>query len=173
MSETLPTTLPITALEVAEYLIYLDWKTSRLPKNQRVYWCPITNLKLHKLLYYCQANTLLAIKKPLFHCLIHAWQYGPAVPTVYNYYHSYESTFFYEINHLHKKYAFLEDNDTNFNNISDTFKKYISEVYKMFFAQTAKKMVNDLQKQYPWVVAYHESPDTEIKIIDIYEYFSK
>ena len=46
----------------------------------------ISNLKLQKLLYYCQ-GTYLAIKgTPLFEHPIEAWEHGPVVPEVYHQY---------------------------------------------------------------------------------------
>jgi uncharacterized phage-associated protein len=46
----------------------------------------ITNLKLQKLLYYCQAWYLAIMKKPFFHERIEAWVHGPAVPPVFGTY---------------------------------------------------------------------------------------
>jgi uncharacterized phage-associated protein len=43
----------------------------------------ITNLRLQKLLYYCQGFYLAEHGEPLFEDRIEAWIYGPAVPAVY------------------------------------------------------------------------------------------
>jgi uncharacterized phage-associated protein len=49
----------------------------------------IEQLKLHKLLYYCQAASLAWHDKPLFNDPIEAWINGPVVPTIWNL-HRYE-----------------------------------------------------------------------------------
>ncbi len=43
----------------------------------------VTNLKLQKLLYYCQAWHLAVLDKPLFPERIEAWIHGPVVPPVF------------------------------------------------------------------------------------------
>lgn len=43
-----------------------------------------TTMKLHKLLYYCQAWSLVWDEKPLFNDPIEAWANGPVVRTLYN-----------------------------------------------------------------------------------------
>src|SRR6266567_7157103 len=43
----------------------------------------ITNLKLQKLLYYCQAWYLAIQDRPLFGERIEAWVHGPVVPPVF------------------------------------------------------------------------------------------
>lgn len=44
---------------------------------------PVSNLKLQKLLYFVQGLCLSAFDKPAFEETIEAWQYGPAIPSVY------------------------------------------------------------------------------------------
>ena len=43
----------------------------------------MTTMKLHKLLYYCQAWHLVWDEEPLFEDRIEAWRDGPVVPRVY------------------------------------------------------------------------------------------
>ncbi len=43
----------------------------------------MTAMKLHKLLYYCQAWHLVWDEEPLFDAKIEAWREGPVVPVVY------------------------------------------------------------------------------------------
>ena len=45
--------------------------------------CPITNLKLQKVLYYIQGYFYKQFNKPAFLEDICNWQYGPVVPVVY------------------------------------------------------------------------------------------
>lgn len=67
---------PSTADRVAEAIVNLSHD-----RND-----PISNLKLQKLLYYCQAWYLAIFKKPLFDEEVEAWVHGPVVPRVFNRY---------------------------------------------------------------------------------------
>ena len=44
---------------------------------------PMTAIKLQKLVYYCQAWSLVWDEKPLFQARIEAWANGPVVPRLY------------------------------------------------------------------------------------------
>ena len=50
---------------------------------------PITNIVLQKLLYYSKGWSLGLVGEPCFKNAIHAWEWGPVVPTVYNVYEQY------------------------------------------------------------------------------------
>lgn len=60
------------ALNVANYIID-NWSDK----------FEITNLKLNKLVYYSQVESLRKYNHPLFDDIIEAWQYGPVEPAVY------------------------------------------------------------------------------------------
>jgi|SRR5665213_2251916 len=45
---------------------------------------PTTPMKLQKLVYYCQAWSLVWDEKPLFAARIEAWINGPVIPVLYN-----------------------------------------------------------------------------------------
>lgn len=49
----------------------------------------ISNLKLQKLLYYCQAYSLALTGEPLFDEDIEAWAWGPVIPSIYKQYKKY------------------------------------------------------------------------------------
>jgi len=61
----------ISALDIAKYLLSIQ---------------PMSNLKLQKIIYLVYADYLLRTQKPLFSDKIIAFQYGPVVRDVYNYY---------------------------------------------------------------------------------------
>lgn len=68
-----------SALKVARYIIW---------------WCnsngySISNLKLQKILYFVQAQFLVARGVPCFGEDIQAWEYGPVIPEVYREYKVY------------------------------------------------------------------------------------
>ena len=62
---------PISALDVAAYIL------NKLGQ--------MTTMKLQKLIYYCQAWSLVWDEKPLFKEDIEAWAYGPVVRELFNY----------------------------------------------------------------------------------------
>lgn len=64
----------LDAKTVASYFIE---RSSRLSEND------LTNLKLQKLLYFAQAETMRNIETRLFKQDIEAWRYGPVVAQVY------------------------------------------------------------------------------------------
>ena len=66
------------ALNVASYIID-NWSDK----------FKITNLKLNKLVYYSQVESLRKYNQPLFDDIIEAWQYGPVEPVVYHAFSSY------------------------------------------------------------------------------------
>ena len=73
------------AVEVAEYIIGYA--------NQKNY--SISNLKLQKILYFTQAQFLVALGYPCFIDVIEAWDFGPVVRSVYNQYKRYGSANIY------------------------------------------------------------------------------
>lgn len=44
---------------------------------------PMATMKLHKLLYYCQAYCLVTQDRPMFDLDFHAWPCGPVIPELY------------------------------------------------------------------------------------------
>src|SRR5262245_50729606 len=64
-----------TALDVAGYLLTLPAEEDG---------DLISNLKLQKLLYYCQGFALVILGRPLFNAAIKAWEHGPVVPEVWH-----------------------------------------------------------------------------------------
>ena len=66
--------MSVSASQVASYL---------LDKADEEAGDLISNLKLQKLLYYCQGFHLAIFDKPLFDEKIIAWQHGPVVKSVY------------------------------------------------------------------------------------------
>jgi uncharacterized phage-associated protein len=62
----------VSALDVAAYIL-------------KKLGCSMTTMKLQKLVYYCQAWSLVWDEKPLFGEDIEAWAYGPVVKNLFNY----------------------------------------------------------------------------------------
>jgi uncharacterized phage-associated protein len=51
----------------------------------------MTNMKVHKLLYYSQCLYLALYNEPLFEDEIQAWRYGPVCPPAYRFYCKFEA----------------------------------------------------------------------------------
>lgn len=62
-----------SAFDIAQYVLYRYMELNR----------SITNLKLQKLLYFIQRQSLQVNQRPMFNEIIEAWQFGPVVPAVY------------------------------------------------------------------------------------------
>lgn len=67
------------ALDIARYILY---KYTQMG-------LPITNLKLQKMLYFVQRESLRENDEAMFKEVIEAWQFGPVVPEVYYRYAGY------------------------------------------------------------------------------------
>lgn len=63
----------ITATQAADYLVSFS----------ALHGDNLTNLKLQKLLYYCQGYFIALNDEPLFDDAIQAWVHGPAIPAQY------------------------------------------------------------------------------------------
>ena len=99
----------------------------------------ISNLKLQKLLYYCQGFSLALHNKPLFNERIEAWQYGPVVPDVY---HNYKS-FSYN--------AIMPDENFDYSkHITEEEFALIREVYDVYGQFSALKLMTMTHNELPW-----------------------
>lgn len=70
---------PYCAMELARYIIDFCCEEG----------CPVSNLKLQKMLYFLQVDRYKETKRLLFNEGIYAWPYGPVVPEVYRRYSGY------------------------------------------------------------------------------------
>ncbi len=97
----------------------------------------ISNLKLQKLLYYVQGFSLAIYDTPLFHDEIHAWQYGPVVPSVY---------------HIYKSSGAnpLEANIEKLPELTQEQKSLIFDVYQVFGQYTASRLMEMTHEESPW-----------------------
>lgn len=71
------------AEDVARYILYLSQQE---PEPELM-----SQMRLHKLVYYCQAWCLAMRDEPLFDERIEAWQHGPVVPVIYPVFADYSS----------------------------------------------------------------------------------
>lgn len=119
----------------------------------------VDNLKLQKLLYYCQAINLVKYNEPLFNDDIEALQFGPVVPVVYRAY---------------KKFGFEDIKQNKSANLITKDIEVIDLVLEYYGSMSSIYLVNKTHSEDPWKNVYKPNKDN-IKITNesIKEYYSK
>ena len=120
---------------------------------------PINNLKLQKILYFVQAEFLVAMNKACFNDDIEVWDHGPVVPAVY--------------------FQYLIFGDTNipgqgndgFELITKQDKDHLDAIIDTAAKYSASWLEKITLRQSPWGNAYKRN-DKVIKQEEIKEYFS-
>jgi len=108
---------------------------------------PISNLKLQKLLYYCQAWYLAKYDKPLFPERIEAWVHGPAVPPVYGSF---------------KEWAWQPiSRDPDAVTLPSAARKHVDDVLEKYGPLTAIHLEQLTHREDPWVKARAGLPADE------------
>ena len=98
----------------------------------------ITTVKLQKLVYYCQAWSLVWDEEPLFNDLIQAWANGPVVPVLFA---AHKGKF---------RVSSLDFPQGNSTNLSPQQKETIDNVLKYYSAKTAQWLVDLTHLEDPW-----------------------
>ena len=125
---------------------------------------PMTAMKLQKLVYYCQAWSLVWDDEPLFHEKIEAWANGPVVRELYN-----EHKGMYQIENWQHG---------NSRDLNSTQKETISAVLD-YYGDKSSQWLSDLTyKEHPWRDARRGlSPDdrgtSEIGLASMHDYYSR
>lgn len=154
------------ALDVARYIV----------NKSHDYKYTISNLKLQKLLYFCQAVFLVESKgiKKCFEENIEAWDFGPVVPVVYREFKRYGGLNIPKIIE-YKDYSkglwnleIVKYNDTIIDKVT---RDQIDNVIKHFGKFSASKLVDITHHQAPWIQAYKRRKNSVISIDSIYDYF--
>ena len=102
----------------------------------------ISNLKLQKILYFVQAEFLVARNVPCFSNTIEAWDFGPVVPDVYHRYKVYGSANI-PFNNQDEEFPFSDEEKALIDGIVDECAKYPASV-----------LVEITHRQAPWRDAY-------------------
>lgn len=97
----------------------------------------ISNPKLQKLLYYAQGIYLALYGKPLFREPIEAWQYGPAIDSVYQKYADSGADGIKQ----------FEKPDENFSDSEESVLQLVQEAFGQFAAWKLSEMTRD---EAPW-----------------------
>ncbi len=123
----------------------------------------MTAMKLHKLLYYAQAWTLVWDENPLFPQKIEAWANGPVVPSVYA---------------IHRgKFAVSEWPKGNVDHLTPRQQRHIRSVLRFYGGKTAQWLSDLTHREQPWVkarkgLAPFARGNHEITTAAMHEYYS-
>jgi len=100
----------------------------------------LTTMKLHKLVYYCQAWSLVWDEKILFSSEIQAWANGPAIPDLYK---------------KHKGMFSISSSDFSGNdmNLSSDQVETIDAVLSYYGDKPAQWLIDLSHQEDPWILA--------------------
>lgn len=130
---------------------YFIERSSELNEND------LTNLKLQKLLFYAQAESLKRGGKTLFDDTIEAWSYGPVVKSVY---HWLKGCGAYPITTF--------DIETDTSSLSDKEKAALSEIWDNYSKYSAIFLVKKTHEDgSPWQKAFDRQMNNAIPIDSI------
>jgi uncharacterized phage-associated protein len=141
--------MPVSAHDVAKYIL----------KHKR----PMTPMKLQKLLYYCQAWSLVWDSERLFDERIEAWAFGPVVPAVFR---------------EHKGEVSIDDWALgNASKLDETQRETVDAVLG-FYGDKSGQWLSDLtHSEWPWQEAreglgQYERSQVEISLTTMEAYYS-
>ena len=115
----------VSVFDVAQYVL------SKLEE-------PCTTMKLHKLLYYCQAWYLVWEDKPLFKEDIEAWANGPVIRALFNFH---QGMYWATPNQL------TLGNPSKLNNVQ---KEDINNVLRFYGNKTSQWLIDQTHIEAPW-----------------------
>jgi len=137
------------AIDIARYVIFHENQAGRI----------ISNLRLQKLLYFIQAQFLVAHHEPCFSDRIEAWDFGPVVPNVYHEYKIFGSS------------NIPASQNNNSNTICKNDCTLIDNILQQASRYSTSQLVSITHNQKPWKNAYTRIYDNEITNADILNYF--
>lgn len=120
----------------------------------------LSNLKLQKLLYYCQGGHYKWDNKQLISDVeFEAWKYGPVVPEIYREYSKYGQN---DIPSVSAEENFL---------LTEVELETIESVWNQLKEMHAYTLVNSTHEEDPWINNYHEGMNNRIPNLEIMEFF--
>lgn len=124
---------------------------------------PMTVMKLQKLMYYCQAWSLVWDEKPMFAARIEAWANGPVIPALYSIHRGQFQV---------RKWP-VGDPD----NLADQQKETVNAIIDFYGPKTAQWLSDLTHREKPWQDARAgledgERGDSEITLASLHEYYS-
>lgn len=138
-------------LDVARYILSI---TGEIPA-----------MKLHRLIYYCQAWSLVWDEEPLFDEPIEAWSSGPIIPFLFKH---------------HRGWLVVNKDNFNYGNVDIlTFNQQdsINKVLEALQEKSGQWLADLSRSETPWIKARGNLNPMErgneiISIVDIHEYYS-
>ena len=143
---------PMSVLDVAAYIL------QKQPVDD-----PITTWKFQKLVYYCQAWSLVWDEQPLFNEKILAWANGPVVKELYD---------------QHKGLFYIKEiTKGNPDRLSANQKDTIDQVLKAYGTKSGQWLSDLTHMEKPWIEARNgvlpgERSQNEIQLATMHEYYS-
>lgn len=137
-----PADKPLDADVVAQFFLEKDSEREE---------SDVTQLKLHKLMYFAQANYLSAVGKPLFDSTIEAFEHGPIIAKIYQKYRKYKKQIIVAAekrqgNHLgHSRVE-----------IPSFEREYLEDVWEYFYEYSASQLRNMTHNDAPWADNYEK-----------------
>lgn len=136
-------------MEVCEYII----------SSENAHGRSVNNLRLPKLLYFIQAQFLVAKGEVCFNNPIVAWDFGPVVEEAYMKYRIYGAS----IIPTNKTYIYIEEND----------RRLIDSVLEQCALYSNVELVKIVHSQTPWIEAFSRKFDRTISTKSLKDYFSE
>lgn len=142
-----------SVIDVAAYILKI-WPSDKM---KLTWW------KLQKLVYYCQAWSLVWDEEPLFYEKVLAWANGPVVKELYD---------------LHKGKFYVDSIDGgDVCKLSKNQKDTIEKVVDAYGVKTAQWLSDLTHMEDPWIESRiglkpGERGDKEITLASLYEYYS-
>ena len=137
-----------SAIDLSKYII---WRCNRARRS-------ISNLKLQKILYFVQAEFLVANGIPCFYERIEAWDFGPVIPEVYHKYKIFGSA---TIPYSGEEPCYFNQEDKNL----------IDGIVNACADYSASELVEITHNQSPWREAYRPYSNAEITTESIKRFF--
>lgn len=136
------------AIDVAKYLLSLvDTDADE----------GMSNMKLQKLLYYCQGFHLAMTGKRLFSEDIYAWLHGPVVPEVWHEYNQYGAN------------VIPYPQGVDFSKIDAKEKSIIDDVYSLYGQYSAWGLRNMTHDESPWKETPRDCPIDDRKMVAFFK----
>ena len=122
----------------------------------------MTVMKLQKLVYYCQAWSLVWDEEPLFSDRIEAWANGPVIPTLYD---------------IHKGQFEVSEWKGDSAALTKEQQGTVNAVLEFYGPQTAQWLSDLTHREAPWIMARQGLADgdrgnKEITQASLHEYYS-
>ena len=146
------------AMDVANFLIHL-----RDADEEHGQYFSLSNLKLQKLLYYCQGGHFKWDQEQLIEdAYFEPWDYGPVIRDVYRHFKKYGQ------NDL---YADININSDSFSTLRSEEKETIQAVWEQLKSKSAFDLVNSTHEEEPWKNSFNK--EIFIDNCDIRKYFTQ